>query len=128
MIVLFQCSNVGNFLKKQFNGKGLIAAICAGPTALKSHGIAPGANVTSHPTVKQTMIDGGWQLNNSFGTCQQFIAFSGYKYSEDRVVVHDNIITSRAPGTAFEFALKLVEMLVGKDKVGEITAPMLICK
>ena len=36
---------------------------------------------------------------------------------EDRVVVDHNIITSRSPGTAMEFAFKLVEILFGKDRV-----------
>lgn len=38
-----------------------------------------------------------------------------YTYVEDRVVVDQNIVTSRGPGTAFLFALTLVEQLVGKD-------------
>jgi 4-methyl-5(b-hydroxyethyl)-thiazole monophosphate biosynthesis len=33
------------------------------------------------------------------------------------VVVDGNIITSRSPGTAMEFALKLVELLFGKDRM-----------
>ncbi len=35
----------------------------------------------------------------------------GIQYSEDRVVVDGHIVTSRSPGTALEFALKLVEIL-----------------
>lgn len=35
-----------------------------------------------------------------------------YTYSEDRVVVDDNVITSRGPGTSFLFALTIVEQLV----------------
>ncbi|KAJ2956738.1 hypothetical protein NQZ79_g7454 [Umbelopsis isabellina] len=38
-----------------------------------------------------------------------------YRYSEDRVVVDQNVITSRGPGTAFLFALTIVEKLVGKE-------------
>jgi 4-methyl-5(b-hydroxyethyl)-thiazole monophosphate biosynthesis len=36
---------------------------------------------------------------------------------EVRVVVDHNIITSRSPGTAMEFAFKLVEILFGNDRV-----------
>jgi 4-methyl-5(b-hydroxyethyl)-thiazole monophosphate biosynthesis len=36
------------------------------------------------------------------------------------VVVDGNIITSRAPGTAMEFALTLVEILFGKDRVDTV--------
>ena len=35
-----------------------------------------------------------------------------YKYSDDRVVVDDKFVTSRGPGTCFEFAFKLAELLV----------------
>lgn len=35
-----------------------------------------------------------------------------YDYSEDRVVVDDNVITSRGPGTTFLFALTIVEQLL----------------
>ena len=41
-----------------------------------------------------------------------FIHVPGYKYSNDRVVVDGTLVTSRGPGTAFEFALKLVEILM----------------
>ena len=42
-------------------------------------------------------------------------------------MVHNgNIITSRGPGTSFEFALKLVEVLEGKEKAVEIAGPMIL--
>ena len=49
-----------------------------------------------------------------------------YDYSEDRVVVDETLITSRGPGTAFEFALAIVEKLIGAEKVAEISKPMLV--
>ena len=54
------------------------------------------------------------------------INFLGYHYSEDNVVVTGKVITSRGPGTAFDFALKLVELLVSAEKVKEISAPMML--
>uniref|UniRef100_A0A914WYP6 D-lactate dehydratase n=1 Tax=Plectus sambesii TaxID=2011161 RepID=A0A914WYP6_9BILA len=101
-------ADVGRVLQSQFAAKRLVAAICAAPIALKSHAIAPGCVLTSHPSVKDQMLD------------------AGYKYSEDRVVAFENVVTSRGPGTAFEFALKLVELLEGEKKVAEITPPMLL--
>lgn len=55
-----------------------------------------------------------------------FGARAEYTYKEDRVVVADNLITSRGPGTAFEFALAIVDALVGKHKRTEIEPPMLL--
>jgi len=37
-------------------------------------------------------------------------------YKDDRVVVDGNIVTSKSPGTAMEFALKLVEILFGQER------------
>ena len=51
------------------------------------------------------------------------------KFSEDRVVVDKNLITSRTPGTALEFALKLVEVLAGKEKMLQVKKEtMAICQ
>lgn len=74
----------------------LIAAICAAPTILYSAGILKNTAVTSHPSVK--------------------VQLEGINYSEERVVVDGNIVTSRSPGTALEFALKLAEILFGTDR------------
>ena len=40
--------------------------------------------------------------------------------STDRVVVDGKCVTSQGPGTTFDFALKLVEMLVSAEKAAEI--------
>lgn len=41
-----------------------------------------------------------------------------------RVVVDGKLVTSRGPGTAFEFALALVKMLYGEEKMREVAGPM----
>ena len=74
-----------------------IAAICAAPLVLQSAGVLGKDISTSHPSVRE-------KLNE-------------VQYSEDRVVVDGNLITSRSPGTAMEFAMKLVEVLFGPDRV-----------
>lgn len=76
---------------------------------MKAHQIGFGKTVTSYPAVKGAMEDGG-----------------NYKYVEDDVVVDGNIITSRGPGTAFVFALKVVELLQGKEKASECAKGMLL--
>ncbi len=74
-----------------------IAAICAAPVILQSAGLLEGQSLTSHPSVKEELKD--------------------VPYSENRVVVDGNIITSRSPGTAMEFAMKLVEILFDADRM-----------
>ena len=55
------------------------------------------------------------------------ILFSGdYTYIEERVVVDGKLITSRGPGTCFEFALKIVEILEGYEKAKSLVPPMLV--
>lgn len=49
-----------------------------------------------------------------------------YTYREDAVVVSDRLITSRAPGTSFAFALALVEALCGHEARAKVAAPMLL--
>jgi len=45
---------------------------------------------------------------------------------ENRVVVDDNCVTSRGPGTSLEFALTLVEKLYGREKAEEVQRAMLV--
>lgn len=74
----------------------ILAAICAAPTLLSAHGILkPETKVTSHPSVKSQLLH--------------------YDYVNDNVVESDGIVTSRGAGTAIEFSLKLIELLVGKE-------------
>jgi protein deglycase len=82
---------VKDILLKMNRSKKHIAAICAAPVVLQSAGLLKSTTLTSHPSVKE-------QLND-------------VHYSENRVVVDGNIITSQSPGTAMEFAMKLVEIL-----------------
>jgi 4-methyl-5(b-hydroxyethyl)-thiazole monophosphate biosynthesis len=49
-------------------------------------------------------------------------AVPGIEYLEMPVVADGRVITSRGPGTAMDFALSLVEALVGKTKRDEVEA------
>lgn len=98
---------VGEVLRAQESGGRLIAAICAAPLALKEHKIALGKSLTSYPSVKDKLV-------------------SDYKYVDGQKVVQDGqLITSRGPGTAFDFGLKLVEVLVGADKADQVAKGLL---
>src|SRR5512136_1944637 len=86
-----------------------VAAICAAPSVLIKAGVLQGRRATVSPSGK-TQVQ----------ACADF--------SEDRVVVDANLITSRAPGTALEFALKLVEALAGPEKMEQVKAQtMAVC-
>jgi len=85
--------------KHQAAGK-FVAAICAAPTALLAHDIGKGKKITSYPAFKDKLS-------------------KDYNYSEDRVVVDGKLVTSQGPGTTFEFAFKLVELLLGDTTVAD---------
>lgn len=51
---------------------------------------------------------------------------SHYSYSENRVERDGLILTSRGPGTSFEFALAIVEALNGKDVADQVKAPLVL--
>ncbi len=81
-----------------------IAAICAAPTALAAYGITAGKRVTSYPSCQPDM---------------EALQPSSV-YVDEAVVEDDVLITSRGPGTAIAFALRLVARLCGEDKAAEI--------
>ena len=96
---------VKEIVERLYKKGRFVTAICAAPTVLSAIGITAGRTVTSHPTVR-TKLD-------------------KEKISEERVVVDGNIITSQGPGTAIEFAFKLVEVLFEKDKVADVNKGVL---
>lgn len=98
--------DVKHVLKLHHQAGNLIAAICAAPTVLAAHDIAKGKRITSYPAFRN-------QLERD------------YAYSENRVVKDGNIITSRGPGTAFEFALEIVTSLRGRETSQTISEEML---
>lgn len=100
--------SVGSLLKKQESKGKDIAAICAAPIALKSHKIGLGKKITCYPGVME-------KLKETHSVS-----------SEDRVVIDGNLITSRGPGTAFEFGLAMVEKYVGKEQAKTIGDGMLV--
>uniref|UniRef100_A0A8C4RAV2 DJ-1/PfpI domain-containing protein n=1 Tax=Eptatretus burgeri TaxID=7764 RepID=A0A8C4RAV2_EPTBU len=49
-----------------------------------------------------------------------------YRYTEARVERDGHIITSRGPGTSFEFAFAIVDALLGSEVVGRVKAPLIL--
>lgn len=57
---------MGKIIQEHHKNGRFIAAICAAPIALKSHGIATGCALTSHPVVEKALVDAGYFLPLSF--------------------------------------------------------------
>jgi len=95
-----------NMAREMDRAEKLVAAICAAPSVLIKAGVLQGRRATVSPSGKAEVQ-----------ACADF--------SEERVVVDRNLVTSRAPGTALEFALKLVDVLAGREKMEEIRAQTL---
>ncbi len=95
---------------RQFHLSGrIVAAICAAAAAvLVPHDLFPIGNMTGFPALKDQIPEGQWQ---------------------DKRVVWDprvNLLTSQGPGTAIDFGLKIVELLVGREKAYEISTQLVM--
>ena len=83
-----------------------IGAICAAPSILGHIGLLDGANMTCYPGFESQMPDA--------------------VYTGAAVERYGNIVTSKGPGTAMEFALKLAELLAGEEKAAAVRASLQI--
>ncbi len=86
-------------LVERFSSQGkLIGAICAAPLVLAKLGLLKERRATIYPGFEKELG----------------------RPRDDKVVVDANIVTSQGPGTAIEFALKLVEQLCGHQKAMQV--------
>ncbi|KJV35635.1 protein deglycase YajL [Pantoea sp. SM3] len=95
---------------RQFHLAGkIVAAICAAPgTVLIPHDLFPVGNMTGFPGLRDTIPDKHWM---------------------DRRVVWDprvNLLSSQGPGTSIDFALKLIDLLVDKEKAREVASQLVL--
>jgi 4-methyl-5(b-hydroxyethyl)-thiazole monophosphate biosynthesis len=98
---------LAEILKAQRAAGGWLGAICAAPAVvLAAHALLRGCRATAHPAFVEQLED--------------------QTRVDERVVVDGRCVTSRGPGTALEFALRLVALLCGEDKAREVAAPMLL--
>jgi 4-methyl-5(b-hydroxyethyl)-thiazole monophosphate biosynthesis len=94
-------------LKRHHAAGRLVAAICAAPKALAAAGLLDGKLATSYP---------GY-LDDHPAPGMRFVA--------QPVVVDGKIVTSRGPGTAMDFALVLIEMLLGRAARDKVESPLM---
>ena len=100
-------SSAAVVLIDRLNNSGkLIGAICAAPGVVLGHlNILDNREFTCYPSFETRAPNG--------------------IFLEKSVVVTDNIVTSRGPGTAFEFSFKLLEILQSKSVADELRKRML---
>jgi putative intracellular protease/amidase len=82
-----------------------VGALCAAPLALQAAGVLAGRRATSHPSVRA-------QLGSA-------------RALDERVVTDGRIITSQSAGSAFEFALSVLELVDGPESARRV-APGLV--
>ncbi|MBR5564939.1 MAG: DJ-1/PfpI family protein [Roseburia sp.] len=90
-----------NAVVKKFAEEGkLVAAICAAPSVLGAAGILEGRHATCHPGFEEKLIG---------ATCL-----------EDAVVIDGHIVTSRGMGTAVDFGLAIVWLMLDDEAVEKV--------
>lgn len=87
-------------------GNKLIAAICAAPSILGRLGLLDGKKAVCYPGFEETL--------------------KGAVISEDIISQEGNYITSKGPGTAVYFVLRLVELLIDKEAAEELSEGMIV--
>lgn len=93
-------AGVRKVVKEFYDQDRYVAAICAAPTVLSDLGILKGKRATCYPSLESEI---------------QGALLTGGTVARD-----GNIITSQGVGTAIDFALKLIEVLIDDEKALEI--------
>ena len=97
-----------NKVIKEFAQEGkLVCAVCAAPSVLGLAGILEGKKATCYPGYEDKLL--------------------GATFTEEKVAVDGNVITSRGLGTTIPFALEIVRYLSG-DEVADTIAQKIIWK
>ena len=93
-------------IKSYNNQNKWVGAICAAPMILGEKGLLEGKTAVIYPGMESHL--------------------KGAKVGRKNVEVDGNIVTSKGPGTAMEFAFKLVELLKGKEAIKQLKEEMLL--
>jgi len=97
-------SRIHAILKRLNQAEKAIAAICAAPLVLAHAGLLNGRTITCNPDV---LLASDWP---------------DITLSDDAIVIDDNILTSKGPGTAMDFALAIIEYLSNKTTRDRVEA------
>lgn len=82
-----------------------VAAICAAPMVFGKAGLLHGHEATIYSGMEAEL--------------------TGAVVKDEKVVVSGNVITSKGPGTAMDFALTLIEILKGKEAADKVAKGLL---
>ncbi|MEQ4693530.1 protein deglycase YajL [Providencia manganoxydans] len=94
--------------RMHLDGK-IVAAICAAPAmVLEYHQLFPIGNMTGYPSTREQIAANKWVDKRV--------------YFDERV----NLLTSQGPATTFDFALKLIELLVGRDTAANVASQLVL--
>jgi 4-methyl-5(b-hydroxyethyl)-thiazole monophosphate biosynthesis len=94
---LIACTPLLSYLRDVFDAGNYVAAICAAPLVLGKAGLLKGKRFTAYPGAVNAAD------------------YPGSVYTGKSVERDENLLTSRGPGTAMDFALTLVEALMGTE-------------
>lgn len=94
-----------SLLQRHYAAGGIVAAICAAPMVLLKAGLLDGRSVTAYPGVLST-------------TDVRF------NYVSSAVEIAERVITSRGPGTAMDFSLQLIQLLMGQQQADQVASAL----
>ena len=93
---------------------GIIATMCVGILPVAEAGLLKGKRATSYPYSRK---------HDNLGKLRKY----GALISEENVVVDDRIISCAGPGSSLEVAFLLLDMLIGREYMEEVSC-LMICK
>ena len=103
---LIKSKELGKLLKDLSKRNRIIGAICAAPLALFKHNILTTQRFTCYPGIEKEIKNPIYEPNSN-------------------VVCEGNLITSRGPATALEFAFFLASVFAGEQQSEEVQVGML---
>ncbi len=99
-------NRIHQILQRTVNSNKPVGAICAAPKVLANAGLLKNKKATAYPGVLDALDLNTTEVTNA------------------AVQRDGNILTSRGPGTAMDFALEIIACLVGTEKREQIEADL----
>lgn len=103
-----QCEAALSLVRQAADDESMwVSAICAAPTILADMGLLEGRNAVCYPGMEDLLLAG-----------------KAVPHMDHSVVRDGCFITGRAPGSAFDFALTLTEILAGQETADRLRGDM----